>query len=970
MALKPWHTVITPREDLIEGRPLDASEFAVHLDHVRTGVASADYVDPERFFSRTYLTQNLLEIAAQTVRRLSGITTETSPVFNLTTQFGGGKTHSLTALYHLATCGKKAKKFVGVDRILEKAGVSEIPSAIPVIFVGTEFGSITGRGGNGEPLRKTPWGEIAFQVGGAKGFELLREHDEKFIAPAGDDLNKLFDPKQPYLILFDELLNYVSKHRKYNDLGAQFYNFVHTLTEFVRSRDNIVFAVAIPASELEMTEEDHQDYERFKKMLDRLGKAMFMAKEKETTEIIRRRLFDWHGMPDEGKKTIAQYISWIQEHKAEIPGSFSIDTAREQFEASYPFHPTVLTVFERKWQTLPKFQQTRAVLRLLALWISNAYSEGYKKVLKDPLISMGTAPLEDSNFRAAIFSQLGEDRLEAAVTSDIAGKDGAIAERLDREAIEAIKKSRLHRKCATIIFFESNGGQTRDMATLPEIKLAVGEPDVDIGLVDGVLTSLVDQGFYLSAAGNKYKLSHSPTINKIYSDRRAGIDDPSIDDLVETEVKKVFEKGNGIDRIFFPEKNIQVADRPILSLVIMHPSRRLKDKETTALMEDVIRNYGQSARAFKSGLIFCVAEEEQTLREEARKFLAWDTICDEADDLQLEDDQRKIAVQNRERAKRDLTSNIWRTYHTLVFLDKNNQLTDKPLGLLHGSEAKSLIELYINRLTLDGEITDEVTPNFLMRNWSPAFKEWSIRNVRDAFYASPQFPRLLNPESIKNTIAKGVSNKIIAYVGKRGSKYDPFEFEKTIGALDIEISDEMYIITAEEARKHVEPRRLTSLKIFPPEARVEPGKNFSFAAKGFDQHSDEFIIGKVEWSASTGSINEQGILIAPETEGVCKVTAKSNGTNASATVTITKKVQGAGNTPIPGAAGTQKKIAWSNSIPLLKWNVFYTRVLSKFSSNPKFKVTIQFELEDESLTDEKIQETKTALKEMGLDDNI
>ena len=203
MALKSWFNVVTPREDLIEGKPLDASEFAVHLDHVRSGKAPADYVNPERFFQRTYLTQNLLEIASQTIRRFAGITTETSPIFNLTTQFGGGKTHALTLLYHLAKTGNKAKNLAGVDRILEKAQISEIPTAKVAIFVGTELNSVTGRGGNGEPLRKTPWGDMAYQLGGEKGFALFKALDENLIPPGGDDLNKLFDEKTSYLVLVD-----------------------------------------------------------------------------------------------------------------------------------------------------------------------------------------------------------------------------------------------------------------------------------------------------------------------------------------------------------------------------------------------------------------------------------------------------------------------------------------------------------------------------------------------------------------------------------------------------------------------------------------------------------------------------------------------------------------------------------------------------------------------------------------------
>ena len=143
--LKPWYKVVTPREDLRESKPLDASEFAVHLDQVRDGRAPAVYRNPDEFMDRTYLTRSLLELAGQVVRRLSGERTETSAVFNLATQFGGGKTHALTLLYHLAKNGPKSHGWTGVRSILAKAGVPSIPEAAVAVFVGTEFDSITGR---------------------------------------------------------------------------------------------------------------------------------------------------------------------------------------------------------------------------------------------------------------------------------------------------------------------------------------------------------------------------------------------------------------------------------------------------------------------------------------------------------------------------------------------------------------------------------------------------------------------------------------------------------------------------------------------------------------------------------------------------------------------------------------------------------------------------------------------------------
>src|SRR3954451_14608013 len=202
MACKPCYKVVTPREDLREGRPMDASEFAVHLDQVCDGRAPMDYQKPERFFERTYLTQNLLGLSSEVVRRLSGIHTETSAVFNLTTQFGGGKTHFLTLLYHLAEKGPGAERWAGVQRILDTAKVPAVPKAATAVFVGTEFDSITGRGGNdGTPIRKTPWGEIAFQIARENALAVVAEHERQMTAPAGEVIRQFLPKDRPCLIL-------------------------------------------------------------------------------------------------------------------------------------------------------------------------------------------------------------------------------------------------------------------------------------------------------------------------------------------------------------------------------------------------------------------------------------------------------------------------------------------------------------------------------------------------------------------------------------------------------------------------------------------------------------------------------------------------------------------------------------------------------------------------------------------------
>ena len=459
--LKPWYQVVNPREDLRENRALDTADFAVHLDHIRTGrvTVAKEYTDPTKFFERTYLTGSLLDLASQVVRRLSGIQIETSAVFNMATQFGGGKTHALTTLYHLARHGEAANRWKGVDRILAKAQVATVPQAATAVFVGTEFDALDGRSEEGEPTRKTPWGEIAWQLGGQTLFAKVARHDELGIAPAGDVIREML-PSGPTLILMDELLNYVSSGRKIG-MRDQLFNFLQNLFEEARARNNMALCVSIPRSDLEMNPDDQRDHDSIKKLCDRVGKAVLMSADKEMSEIIRRRLFEWDGLPDDGRATVAAYAEWAAENSRQLAG-IDRDAVEAQFQACYPFHPSVISVFERKWQSLPRFQRTRGVLRLLALWVAHNFQEEHRKTLREPLITLGLAPLEDPMFRAALFEQLGASELEIPVTADIAGKTGASHSlRLDRESTDEIKKAQLHRKVATTIFLNRTAGKAK-----------------------------------------------------------------------------------------------------------------------------------------------------------------------------------------------------------------------------------------------------------------------------------------------------------------------------------------------------------------------------------------------------------------------------------------------------------------------------------------------------------------------------
>jgi hypothetical protein len=957
--LQPWYKVVPPREDLREGRPLDASEFAVHLDHIRDNRAPKDYQDPARFFERTFLAKNLKDLAAQTVRRLTGITVETSAIFNMATQFGGGKTHALTLLYHLARSGPAAQSWQGVADILESAQVKRVPKAATAVFVGTEFDSLTGRGGDGEPRRMTPWGEIAWQLGGDKAFAAMASHDEQGIAPGGDVI-RAFLPDGPTLILMDELLNYINRCRNHpKKLGAQFHNFLHNLSEEARARKNLVLCVSIPGSELEMTAEDHRDYESIKKLLDRLGKAVILSAETDHAEIIRRRLFEWSGLPEEGKKTAAAYADWVQDHK-QMVGDFDVDSARDRFQASYPFHPALLSVFERKWQSLPRFQKTRGILRLLALWVSQAYKRGYDGLHRDPLIGLGTAPLDDPYFRAALFEQLGNNDLEGPVTTDIAGKKEAHALRLDRDADEAVKKARLHQKVATTILFESNGGMTRAEATVPEIRLAVAEPDLDIASVESALEALDSSCYYLRADHNRYRFSMNPNLNKLLTDRRSGVSGRDIEERVKQVVQEAFKtRPSGLEWVPFPDKSGQVADRPALTLVVMSPTQGHGDPATLKLIDQIVREHGQSGRTFKSALLFAVAENDTVLRDEARKLLAWEDIQDDDETVKrLDEGQRRQLDGGVKRAARDLKETVWRAYKYLLLLGRDNALQVIDLGLINSSAAGSLAELYVNRLIERDEITESVGANKLIKAWPPANKEWTTKAARDAFFSSPTLPRLLKPDAIKRTIADGVNQKLIAYASKTASgQYDPLIFEPEIGVdeNDIEISDDVVIIRTKDVVRIIDPARLARIEIRPSAATVLPGASITFTATCYDQHGHTIDGAELTWSATGGTIGPDGRFSAEEV-GHHRIEVSVG------SVTGTTSVSVQDTAPPP-----QKGLAWRGTVPPQKWMNFYTKVLSRFASYPGLTLEVSFRVAPgEEVTEAKIEEAKAALRELGL----
>ncbi|NMD09846.1 MAG: ATP-binding protein, partial [Acidobacteria bacterium] len=379
-ALKPWREIVTPHADVASGRYQQA-EFAADLWQVHLGEGTDEYKDPKEFFRRTYLTESLKRLLICGVERLSGKGGD--PVVQLQTNFGGGKTHSMLALYHLYS-GVNPRDLAGVDAVLAEAGIKDPPKAKRVVLVGNKISP-------GNPVVKTDgtvvrtlWGEIAWQLGGKKAFARVKADDEKATNP-GDTMRELFKEYGPCLVLIDEWVAYARQLHEQSDLPAGSFEtqftFAQALTESAKLAGKCLIVISLPASDTQGSPHTQADdaevgglrgreaLERLRNVVGRVESSWRPATAEEGFEIVRRRLFEPLAGPEAFKQrdvTARAFADLYRTQSAEFPPECKGGDYEKRIQAAYPIHPEIFDRLYTDWSTLLKFQRTRGVLRLMA----------------------------------------------------------------------------------------------------------------------------------------------------------------------------------------------------------------------------------------------------------------------------------------------------------------------------------------------------------------------------------------------------------------------------------------------------------------------------------------------------------------------------------------------------------------------------------------------------------------------------
>src|SRR6516164_450172 len=762
-ALKPWRQVVTPHADIRQGK-FDPSTFAADLGEVLAGRGAVDYRDASAFFGKTFLTGGLSRLLIDVMQRLAG-TGKSEAVIQLQTAFGGGKTHTLLAGYHLFKKPAEVGKLPQIKELVNAAGLKQIPAVSVACLVGTALNVSSSR---------TFWGEMAYQLGGERLYRRIAKSDEQRIAPGTDLLGAVLEEAGPCLILLDEILVYLVKAGGVkvgeSTLRGNTLTFLQELSIAVANCPHAVMVATLTSQLAEFFEEGGERvYESLEKVLGRVEKVRQTVEGTEIYEVIRRRLFENLGDAEEHKKTAEAYWALYRKLGEDVPSSCREPAYRDDIIKAYPFHPELIHVLYERWGTIPEFQRTRGVLRLLADVIANLYQAKDNEAL----IQSGSVNLGSSAVRGELVKHTGSSSVYISVIdSDISGSH-AKAPEIDRQLGSEYAKESVSEKLARAIFMYSfSGGQQRG-ATLPQLKVAVLNPEMAPPFVSDALDRMTKRLWYLYHDNGLYRFDSRPNLNRILVDREEMI--RSEPDKVRDFAKKTLNDliGEAVFRVYrYPTEDRDVADEPRLSLVVLDLDQPATEEglpqETEAFVSRILKQHGKSFRKHANTLIFLApdAQRASAVIDAARRLLALRSIDEhKPTKSQLSEEQLKDLAGRLKEAEARLPAALTTAYRHVLVPDKNKAIRCIDMGIAVGKAALS--QRVLEKLKDEQKILDKLDPAILIGErfglWPADQETVNVRTLADYFTQLTHLPMLLGASVLPECLAKGVQRGLFAY---------------------------------------------------------------------------------------------------------------------------------------------------------------------------------------------------------------
>jgi predicted AAA+ superfamily ATPase len=670
--LKPWRDVVQPHPDVASNHYSQA-EFAADLWMVSQKRAGAEYGDPREFFRRTFPTEGIRRLARLALERLSGKGGE--PVIELQTSFGGGKTHSLLVLYHLFGGQVQRHDAEAVETFLSEAGLQEPPTACRAVVVGTKLDPAQPwTKPDGTEIR-TLWGEIAWQLGGREGFEMIAESDRKAVSPGGG-LVKLFERYAPCLVLIDEWVVFARQLVDRTDLSAGTFeanmSFAQSLTEAAVAVPGAMVVIALPESDIEKGgPAGDRALEQLRHVVRRVEGVWKPATAEESFEIVRRRLFSEIEDVTARNITCQAFADMYQRQRGEFPSESAEPSYAERMRRAYPIHPELFDRLYIDWSTIDKFQRTRGVLRLMAKMIHHLWTRNDQA----PLILPGTIPLDAPDLKPDFIHYL-PDGWDAVLDSDVDG-DNSRPFHLDAKEINNFGRIQAARRVARTVFLGSApsvaGQQVRGIEQV-RVKLGAAMPGDPSPVFGDALRRLSEELTFLYADGSRYWYDTRANINRTARDRASQIKPAQIEDRIVDLLRKKRGRGPFAAVHVAPASPGDVPDEQQLRLVLLgigapwHPKQ-----ETSPAVEgasQILTSRGTGPRTWQNTLIFLAAERDPLLllEDAVRHWLAWESIEKDIESGQLDVGtyQKKQAEGKLKQAETTVTVRLTETWSRLL----------------------------------------------------------------------------------------------------------------------------------------------------------------------------------------------------------------------------------------------------------------------------------------------------------------
>jgi hypothetical protein len=767
-ALRPWIEVALPHPDVIANRFKEA-DFAANLGAVAAGAVSDDYATPESFFRITFLTEGLKRVLRGVLQRLAG--TGGDPVIGLQTAFGGGKTHTMLAAYHLANA-ENLSLLEGVQPLADAVGVSTWRRAKIAVFVGSSEGpDVSLRLENG-PKVYTPWGYIAWQIAGDAGLKLVAEAETARTNPGSNLLVDVLKLAGPCIILLDELVMFARQLSE--ERFEAFLSFIQSLTEAAALVPHALVIGSLPESDAEAGGvRGKEALLRLEKVFGRVQSPWLPATGDETYEIIRRRMFQ--ALDADGERarneTVKAFHDLYRKNPAEFPPEAKEARYQELLRLSYPIHPELFDRLSKDWASLEKFQRTRGVLRFMA----NVVGVLWQAQVHDPLIMPARVPISHERVRASVLYPL--DPAFAAVVDREVDGDTSLPARMEANPSRRISQFRAASRAARAVFLCSAPlvGQPNAGLTGQGLRLACAEPGDQLAIFGEALRELTERATYLYEESGRYWFSTQPTLNRLAEDRAKALLEHEVDAAIAQLLRDDATQRSGFHRVFaVPDDPITVDEAQALSLVILGPSmphtgRGIAKSAATDAVTDGLTRCRASQRRFRNTLLYVAADEALlgTAREAMRRSLAWASI---ADDRRLQDqltqaqaaDARDKAKTGREGAEKAVRL-AWS--HVLFPVKTESTAAGSAFDLEHLSiSSKDRIAIpaaVYDKAKGDGIAREKLGPDALALHLKPLWPEEKphlpIGEVADWFAAYVYLPKLRDRVVLETAIRDAVA---------------------------------------------------------------------------------------------------------------------------------------------------------------------------------------------------------------------